>query len=33
MAKAYGDDLRRMFLLAYDQDEGTLEELADRKCL
>src|SRR5260370_19689375 len=30
MAKAYGDDLRRKFLLAYDQGEDTLEELADR---
>jgi transposase len=30
MAKAYGDDLRRKFLFAYDQDEGTLEELAER---
>jgi hypothetical protein len=30
MAKAYGDDLRRKFLLAYDQGEETLEELADR---
>ena len=30
MAKPYGDDLRRKFLLAYDQDEETLEELADR---
>src|ERR1700678_4251782 len=30
MAKPYGDDLRRKFLLAYDQGEGTLEELADR---
>ena len=25
-----GDDLRRRLLLAYDQGEGTLEELADR---
>ena len=30
MAKLYGDDLRRKFLLAYDQGEETLEELADR---
>ncbi len=30
MAKAYGDDLRRKFLLAYDQGEDTLEDLADR---
>jgi len=30
MAKPYGDDLRRKFLLAYDQGEQTLEELADR---
>jgi transposase len=30
MAKAYGDDLRRKFLLAYDQGEETLEELAER---
>ncbi len=30
MAKAYGDDLRRKFLLAYDEGEDTLEELADR---
>ena len=30
MAKAYGDDLRRKFLLAYDEGEETLEELADR---
>jgi transposase len=30
MGKAYGDDLRRKFLLAYDQGEDTLEELADR---
>jgi len=29
MAKAYGDDLRRKFLLAYDRGEDTLEELAD----
>ena len=28
--EAYGDDLRRKFLLAYDQGEETLEELADR---
>jgi hypothetical protein len=30
MAKPYGDDLRRKFLLAYDQGEETLGELADR---
>src|SRR5258707_241333 len=30
MAKPYGDDLRRKFLLAYDGGEETLEELADR---
>jgi transposase len=30
MAKPYGDDLRRKFLLVYDQGEDTLEELADR---
>ena len=30
MAKAYGDDRRRKFLLAYDRGEDTLEELADR---
>src|ERR1019366_7777297 len=30
MAKPYGDDLRRKFLLASDQGEETLEELADR---
>ena len=30
MAKAYGDDLRRKFLSAYDEGAGTLEELADR---
>jgi transposase len=30
MARAYGDDLRRKFLLAYDQGEETLEELASR---
>src|SRR5271170_280275 len=30
MAQAYGDDLRRKFLSAYDQGEGTLEELASR---
>ncbi len=28
MARAYEDDLRRKFLLAYDQGAGTLEELA-----
>ncbi|MGA9669032.1 MAG: winged helix-turn-helix domain-containing protein, partial [Terracidiphilus sp.] len=30
MGKALGDDLRRKLLLAYDQGEGTLEELASR---
>ena len=30
MARAYGDDLRRKFLAAYDQGEETLEELASR---
>ena len=30
MAKAYSDDLRGRFLSAYEQGEGTLEELADR---
>ena len=30
MAKPYSDDLRRKFLLAYDQGEDTLEELAER---
>jgi transposase len=30
MGKPYGDDLRRKFLFAYDQGEGTLEELAGR---
>jgi transposase len=30
MAQAYGDDLRRKFLTAYDQGEETLEELASR---
>jgi transposase len=30
MARAYGDDLRRKFLWAYDQGMGTLEELAER---
>jgi hypothetical protein len=28
MARAYEDDLRRKFLGAYDQGEGTLEQLA-----
>ena len=28
MAKPYGDDLRRKFLLAYDRGEETLEELS-----
>lgn len=30
MAKAYGDDLRRKFLSAYDEGAGTLEDLAER---
>jgi transposase len=30
MGRPYGDDLRRKLLLAYDQGEGTLEELAGR---
>jgi len=30
MGRAYGDDLRRKFLSAYDEGEGTLEELAER---
>jgi transposase len=30
MGKPLGDDLRRKLLLAYDQGEGTLEELAGR---
>lgn len=30
MARAYGDDLRRKFLSAYDRGAGTLEELAER---
>ena len=30
MGKPIGDDLRRRLLLAYDQGEGTLEELAGR---
>jgi transposase len=30
MGRSYGDDLRRKFLFAYDQGEGTLEELAER---
>ena len=30
MGKPFGDDLRRKLLLAYDQGEGTLEELAGR---
>ena len=30
MGKPFGDDLRRKLLLAYDQGEGTLEELASR---
>ena len=28
MAQAYGDDLRRKFLTAYDQGEETLRELS-----
>jgi transposase len=28
MARAYGDDLRRKFLSAYDRGESSLEELA-----
>ena len=30
MGKALGDDLRRKLLFAYDQGEGTLQELASR---
>ena len=30
MGRPYGDDLRRKFLRAYDEGEGTLEELAER---
>jgi len=30
MAKAFSDDLRRRFLLAYERGEETLEELAER---
>ena len=30
MGKPLGDDLRRKLLFAYDQGEGTLEELATR---
>ena len=30
MGKPLGDDLRRKFLFAYDQGQGTLEELAGR---
>jgi len=30
MGRPYRDDLRRKFLSAYDQGEGTLEELAER---
>jgi hypothetical protein len=30
MGKPFGDDLRRRLLLAYDQGQGTLEELASR---
>lgn len=30
MAKAYGDDLRRRILQAYEQEEGTVAELARR---
>lgn len=29
MAKAYGDDLRRKFLTAYENGDGTLEELSE----
>jgi transposase len=29
MAKAYEDDLRRKFLIAYENGDGTLEELAE----
>jgi hypothetical protein len=30
MARAYSNDLRRKFLQAYDEDEGTLEDLAEQ---
>jgi len=30
MAQAYSNDLRRKFFQAYDEDEGTLEELAEQ---
>jgi len=30
MGRPYGDDLRRKLLSAYDEGEGTLEELAER---
>jgi transposase len=30
MGRAYGNDLRRKFLLAYDQGESSLEQLASR---
>ena len=30
MPQAYSNDLRRKFLQAYDEDEGTLEELAEQ---
>jgi transposase len=30
MGKTFGDDLRRKLLFAYDQGEGTLQELASR---
>ena len=30
MARAYSNDLRRKFLQAYDEGEGTLEELAEQ---
>ena len=33
MGKPYGDDLRRKYLYAYDQGEGTHESLADRFCV
>lgn len=29
MAKAYGDEMRRKFLMAYENGDGTLEELAE----
>jgi transposase len=33
MGRPYGDDLRRKYLHAYDQGEGTHESLADRFCV